>query len=90
MRKKTLFIVLCLLSGILTLGGCGKSETDDAKTQKSEAKEEDEWEEMERINAEDDKRFALEDIQKAYNNFIQLKNEYIKRYGEYPEIKTED
>ena len=45
MRKKTLFIVLCLLSGILTLGGCGKSETDDAKTQKSEAKEEDEWEE---------------------------------------------
>ena len=43
MRKKTLFIVLCLLSGILTLGGCGKSETDDAKTQKSEAKEEDEW-----------------------------------------------
>ena len=40
MRKKTLFIVLCLLSGILTLGGCGKSETDDAKTQKSEAKEE--------------------------------------------------
>ena len=38
MRKKTLFIVLCLLSGILTLGGCGKSETDDAKTQKSEAK----------------------------------------------------
>lgn len=52
--------------------------------------EEDEWEEMERINAEDDKRFALEDIQKAYNNFIQLKNEYIKRYGESPEIKTED
>lgn len=44
-EKKTLFIVLCLLSGILTLGGCGKSETDDAKTQKSEAKEEDEWEE---------------------------------------------
>ena len=40
-----MFIVLCLLSGILTLGGCGKSETDDAKTQKSEAKEEDEWEE---------------------------------------------
>lgn len=46
MRKKTLFIVLCLLSGILTLGGCGKSETDDAKTQKSEAKEEDEWKKL--------------------------------------------
>lgn len=51
--------------------------------------EEDEWDEMERINAEDDKRFALEDIQKAYNSFVQLKDAYIKEYGEYPDIETE-
>ena len=45
MRKKHCLSYYVCISGILTLGGCGKSETDDAKTQKSEAKEEDEWEE---------------------------------------------
>lgn len=52
--------------------------------------EEDEWDEFDRINAEDDKRFALEDVQKAYDDFLKLKNEYIAEYGEYPEIETED
>lgn len=47
MRRKTLFIVLCLLSGMITLGGCGKeSDAAEAETQESQAKEEDEWEEI--------------------------------------------
>lgn len=52
--------------------------------------EEDEWDALGRECANADKENALEDIQKAYNNFLNLKNGYIRKYGEYPEIETED
>lgn len=52
--------------------------------------EEDEWDKLEREFEEYDKENALEDIQKAYNNFVQLKNMYINKYGENPDIETED
>lgn len=52
--------------------------------------EEVEWELLERECAEADKEYALEDIQKAYDTFIRLKDAYINKYGEYPDIETED
>lgn len=34
----------------------------------------------------EDKKNALEEVQKGYNNYVQLRDDYIRQYGEYPSI----
>lgn len=49
--------------------------------------EEDESDAFEKECAEADREYALEDIKKAYSDFLSLKDAYIKNYGEYPDIE---
>lgn len=47
----------------------------------------DEWE---RELAEEDKRIALEDVQEAYNKYLSVRQSYIEKYDEIPEINDEN
>lgn len=51
---------------------------------------EQETEQWQKEMADEDRKYALEDVQKAYNNYVQLRNDYIREYGEYPDVETID
>lgn len=48
--------------------------------------EEDEDEKWEKELAEEDRLIALEDVQKAYNQYLMIRQSYIEKYGDIPTI----
>lgn len=51
---------------------------------------EQEVEQWQKEMADEDKKCALEDVQNAYYIYVQARNDYIRKYGEYPEVETID